>query len=439
LKAARVLEGRVVATDTSKPVAGVKFTVRQDGFGLCRFTVPDYLSVSTRAFPGILIDGVSGADGCFRLRPPLGPKTIVEIHPPAETPYLAVYKEAAWLEGVVQQKLAVVLPRGVMVRGRAVDQDGNPVAGASVQFESPMQGNAEYRPDVIQGRDRIVLAGKDGRFSLTVPAGPVRLMAHGPTHEYQAKALRCWSLLEKEPEHWGWLEPLPKERYFYTHAEQPLKLTLAEHPAEVRLRLVRGATVAGRVVGPDGEPVQRAALLCGEIVSPLQNGAVQPLPVHAGRYELPGCIAGRVYPVLFLDAVNGWGAAMDLTTGLDAGPEVKLAPCGSARVRLLDGKGRPLAGRGLRLALVTERSFPVDKPPQKREADGHYSVYYDPRNYCTGPVSDGEGWLTLPALIPGARYALEYVDVEGVLRHTPNFRVEPDEMLQLRQLAIRDR
>src|SRR5262249_3811056 len=152
-------------------------------------------------------------------------------------------------------------------------------------------------------------------------------------------------------------------------------------PAEVRLRLVRGQAVGGRIMGPDGAPVQTAGLLCGEKVSPLMNASVLPLPVRAGRYELPGCIAGRVYPVLFLDAVNGWGAAVDLTAGPDAGPEVKLAHCGSVRVRLLDAKGRPLVGRGLRLALLTERSFAADKPPLKRAAIGHMSGCYDPRHY----------------------------------------------------------
>jgi hypothetical protein len=179
-------------------------------------------------------------------------------------------------------------------------------------------------------------------------------------------------------------------------------------------------------------------LLCGEKVSPLMNAEMQPLPVRGGRYELPGCIADRVYPVLFLDAVNGWGAAVDLRPGRDAGPEVKLARCGSARVRLLDAKGQPLAGRGLRLILLTERSFAASQPSLKREADGHVSVCYDPRNYATDPVSDREGWLILPALIPGARYVLQYADVQGVLRDTPEFRVAPGEQVQLPDLAIRD-
>src|SRR5262249_8273608 len=156
------------------------------------------------------------------------------------------------------------------------------------------------------------------------------LMVHGPTHEYRTQALRYWSVFENDDEsqRWGWREPLPEERRFYTHAEQELKLTPAEQPAKVRLQLVRGKTVAGRVVGPGGEAVQTGVLLCGEKVSPLMNGEMQPLPVRAGGYKLPGCVRDRVYPVLFLDAVNGWGAAVDLRADHSAGPEVKLARCG---------------------------------------------------------------------------------------------------------------
>ena len=154
---------------------------------------------------------------------------------------------------------------------------------------------------------------------------------------------------------------------------------------------------------------------------------------------MPGCVPGRVYPVLFLDAVNGWGAAVDLRASGEAAPEVKLARCGSARLRLRDTKGRPLAGRGLVLVLLTERSFAAGKPPLERAADGHMSVCYDARHYATDPISDREGWLTLPALIPGARYVLQYTAVEGVLRHTPEFQVGPGEQLQLPDLAIRDR
>src|SRR5262249_50287552 len=169
LKPAQVLEGRIVAADTGKAVAGVKLTVRMPDpiFNPGRFMVPDYLGVSARVLPPGSLDAVSAADGRFRLRPPVAAKTILEVHPPANSPYLPVCRHVVWSEGVVQQPLAVTLPRGVVLRGRVVDQDSVPVAGASVQFSSPAPGNPAARPDVIEGRYRIVVADKDGRFSLT--------------------------------------------------------------------------------------------------------------------------------------------------------------------------------------------------------------------------------------------------------------------------------
>jgi hypothetical protein len=400
-----VLEGQVIAADTGKTVEGVKLTARlaDPAWIAGRYTLSEYRSLSARVLPPLSFDAVSGSDGRFLLWPPAGTNTVIEVHPPVDWPYLAVWKEVDWSQRVVWQTLVVALPRGVVVRGQVVDDDGRPVAGASVRFGSPAPGNPSYRPDIIQERYRIVRTEKDGRFSLTVPTGPVRLMVHGPTHEYRPQAARFWVPVKKNPERWDWRDPIPEDRHGYTHAQHELNLTRAEDSAEVRLRLVRGETVSGRMVGPDGAPVKAAVFLCGEKVSPLQSMAVLPLSVHQGCYELPGCVAGRVYPVFFLDTVNGWGAAVDLRAGHGAGPEVKLARCGSARLRLLDGKGRPLAGRRLDLALGTERSFPADKPPRQRAVDKSVSSWFDLRHYATDPVSDADGWLTLPALIPGAR------------------------------------
>src|SRR5262249_51468772 len=60
LKPARVLEGRIVAADTGKAVAGVKLTVRLPDrlFNPGRYMVPDYLGVSARVLPPQSLDGV---------------------------------------------------------------------------------------------------------------------------------------------------------------------------------------------------------------------------------------------------------------------------------------------------------------------------------------------------------------------------------------------
>jgi RNA polymerase sigma factor (sigma-70 family) len=439
LKPAQVLEGRILAADTGKAVAGLKLTVRAAGQYLMpsRYTVPDYLSLSSRILPPGSLDGMTGADGRFRLRPPAGAKTVIEIHPPPDSPYLAVSKEVAWPDGVVQQTLAVSLPRGVMVRGRVVDDNDRPVAGASVQFNSPSCGNPAYQPDVIQARYRIIVADKEGRFRLAVPTGPVQLLAQGPTHEYQSRVMHTWGLLLIRPVCWGWHNLSPRERRAYTQAEEVFDLKATDIPREVQLRLVRGKTVTGRVVGPDGRSVKSAVLLSGEKVSALRNATALPLPVREGRYELPGCALEWVYPVVILDAENGWGATVDLKADGE-GPDVQLAPCGSARVRLVDADGRPLAGIGPQLALLTERSFSANNPPSKRLADGHYGFCYDPQHYSEDhPVSDGDGWLTLRALIPGARYTLIYTDIHGAMQVVPDFRVEPGEQLHLPDLRTR--
>src|SRR5262249_25092795 len=64
LRRAQVLEGRIVAADTGKAVAGVKLiTTRLPAphLNLARVPVPDYLSVSARVVPPGSLDGVSGA------------------------------------------------------------------------------------------------------------------------------------------------------------------------------------------------------------------------------------------------------------------------------------------------------------------------------------------------------------------------------------------
>src|SRR5262249_25653816 len=56
----------------------------------------------TRDLPPVSLDGVTGVDGRFRLRPPARPETVIEFHPPPDSPYLAVRKEMDWSEAVVR-------------------------------------------------------------------------------------------------------------------------------------------------------------------------------------------------------------------------------------------------------------------------------------------------------------------------------------------------
>jgi hypothetical protein len=92
-------------------------------------------------------------------------------------------------------------------------------------------------------------------------------------------------------------------------------------------------------------------------------------PVQHGAFDLPGCDPDRAVPVYFLDVENQLGAVVELS-GKQAGEPVtvRLAPCGTATVRFVDGDGRPLANqpdssdRPLSLLHISGQGHP--RPPE---------------------------------------------------------------------------
>jgi hypothetical protein len=121
------------------------------------------------------------------------------------------------------------------------------------------------------------------------------------------------------------------------------------------------------------------------------------------------------YHVLFLDADNGLGAAVEFS-GKQAGGEtvtVKLAPCGNATVRFVDDHGKPVVGYRPK---VWARIPPypdsihinevVNKPEDFRVDGSVWLARMDRARYANGPVTDADGRVTLPNLIPGASYQI---------------------------------
>src|SRR5262249_18794094 len=124
-----------------------------------------------------------------------------------------------------------------------------------------------------------------------------------------------------------------------------LDLTPGTEPPELQIALDRGVTVTGRLVGPHGKPVAQARMLWHLGSEALGYGGLYPTVVHGGRFELPGCDPEKVYPVYFLDAKNQLGAVAEIPGKPGDQPvTVRLAPCGSAVLRFVDGQGGPKAG-----------------------------------------------------------------------------------------------
>lgn len=195
------------------------------------------------------------------------------------------------------------------IAGRVSDEEGGAVAGAHVKLVS---GRRTYQ----QGR-----TDADGRYLLSaVAAGRYRLLARAAG--------------------------------FVDGAIEGLDLAPGEARAGVDVTLAGGSVVAGRVVGPEGEPVE------GARVSREGGGAFGAIEVASGpdgRFEMRGLPPGRarlraahprylappplavVAPAAdVLIALRAGGTVLGEVLGLDGAP-AKVA------VTLHDGRGRVLA------------------------------------------------------------------------------------------------
>jgi hypothetical protein len=213
----------------------------------------------------------------------------------------------------------------------------------------------------------------------------------------------------------------------------------------VEFQLRPGATVRGRLVDAGGHPVREAVLVSRWFLS--QNGmSVHHFPtwktLHGGNFELGGCDAASTAPVLFLDAKNQRGAVVELS-GKQAGEDVmvKMMPCGSARVRIVDDGGKPVrAGRSpahLEVVLSPGASWGDigfgNQMTSPLQADSIYVDNLDQDRY-RGLKTDANGRLTFPTLIPGATYRI--IDFNQPVKADIEFTVKPGEAKDLGELKI---
>jgi RNA polymerase sigma factor (sigma-70 family) len=387
LSPAQIIEGTIAYADTGKPAPEARLTVYS----------------SDRKFgSGMGMDGQADKQGRFRLNPYAGKIFTVAAYPPDGQPYLTLKKEIEWSKGGVKHKLQMTLPRAVLVTGKVTEAgSGKALAGASVQYFVDRSHNRFYREDIITDWQGTVVSGADGVFKMPILPGPGHLLVNGRTLDYIHEEIGANVLYNGKP---GGLR-------HYAHGIIKLDIPAKTKTKEVKAALRRGVTVKGRLLGPDGKPVARALMFCRLNVSGLSLFWRFPVAVRDGRFELHGCDPKQSYPVQFLDPKNKWGKVATLS-GKQAGQTVtvRLERCGRARVRFVNDRSEPVARTHSHLEMViTPGVHRYDfKASQKGElaADGDMITNLDRQNYWSGPLSDANGRLTLPALIPGATYRL---------------------------------
>jgi hypothetical protein len=381
----RLLEGRIVAEDTGRPLEGV--TVATEGY------VP--------GLPSGIAEARTDREGRYRLRPFPGSLTLW-VRPAANQPYVALYQNLTWPANAARHRADdFALPRGVLVRGTVLEAGtGKAAAGASVRYEwsyadNPFRAALQRRP-TIQWDNAEARTDADGRFALTAPAGPGTLLVKAAGPDFIHVETGSGPLLRGRPA--GGMPHFPD-------AVLPLALEPGSPVQTPVLALRRGVTVRGRVLNHHGKPAS-ALLVSPTYVPTGMELKPHTLPVRDGRFEVPGCEPGAKLTVWAFDPAKKEGGFAEFTVKPGAGPEVRLAPCVSARVRVVDGAGKPVARPRLAVLLLLRPGDSINDSLQNgtRPALEMWAPLAFGRDLEA--VEVGTGVFTLKHLIPNASYTL---------------------------------
>ncbi len=430
LKPAKIITGIVTYADTGRPVAHAGISVGATSAG--------YSGMSFSLFQ-------TDANGRFRVRPSPGDQFRAGVSPPEGQPYLGFTKQIDWPKAAVEHSVDLALPRGVMIRGKLTEAgSGHPIAGAAVSYRVHEKHDTIPESWTSPGGAETT---DDGAFKFAVPPQPGHLVVRATSEDYLLEEIGYRLLFEGKP---------GGERY-YAHAFVACDPKVgAELKLNVSLR--RGVTMKGRVIVPEGQPVEDIWMFSRRIFGPssgvLHWWSGQHAIARNGRFELHGFDPDSDVPVHFLDPKHKLGATIHLS-GKSASSglvTVQLEPCGTAKARLVDPDGRPMAGpmvgpmaRISHLWLVSMVVQPG--PPRSRKSydeglviSSEYPLtWVDPINYPQSPVSDSQGRIVFPGLIPGATYRINdrtTVRDEKGPQVRKEFTVKPGEPLDLGDILI---
>jgi RNA polymerase sigma factor (sigma-70 family) len=373
LAPAQVVRGVVRYADTGKAVANGRVVIS--------FPSASVIGRASVANPSVPTD----AQGRFRFHLPLDPYAAIAAYPPEGEPYLGSVLYGG--QGTVKQpEIELKLYPGVMVKGKVTEAgSGKPVAGTWVQYVA-RRDNPNGRPNIVLGSGNHVLSGPDGSFRLCVLPGQGHLLIHGPTSHF---------LLREKTEGELSLSGKPGGSRSYANAFVPLDVKPDASP-EVAVALRRGASVRVHLTDPEGQAVTEVQVISPLLVGP--DGSIASCPARriSGPLEFRGLDPEKTYPVLFFDAKNLRGATVELSAKqADEPVTVRLLPCGTATLRLLDAEGNPTRKMHLELVMVVTpgaTAFGGMDQYLAAPAEDHVNMWeFAPVYYGKGLRVDSEG------------------------------------------------
>ena len=334
-------------------------------------------------------------------------RSLVQAQSPDGPPYLIAEKQIEWPSAVVEQSVNIALKRGVVIRGKVIEEGtGRGVAGAMVRFTPYTLGRGPSYDVSIAAA-----TGPDGSYRVAAAPGPGHLVVQAPDDDYVLHELGGYG---------GPLEVQPGRSRFYAHAYRTLDLKPGAAEQEVNVTLRRGMAIHGRAIDPEGRPIQDGWVVSHVTVSSgLLNGwklwsltaGNNRIQVRDGRFALHGIDPDVETPAYFLEPRRKLCATVRFSGKATAKLlfTVRLEPCGAARARLIDADGKPVA----RYPASRASSMIVTPGPPSQPAAGPNEpaggllfadelsvVRLDPVNYGADFQSDAGGRLTFPSLVP---------------------------------------
>lgn len=412
LKAARIIEGRVLAADTARPIANA-----QIGVDTTSSEKPDAIGY----MGGISFNDrfQADGDGRFRINPPFADEYTIVVYPSSGEPYPIFSESLKWTGGTAEMRHDLKVARGVLIRGKVVESaTGRPIAGAYIQWVPLQRVVQEFYTSMMP-----MSSGPDGTFEIAVASGKGHLLINGPTPDFVAESIDEAAL------HGSSADGARNQ----AHKIIPFEAKVGENPVPLVVPLRPSLTVKGRAKGPMGQDVEKVGVLTALDFDPGSGSRLGStwLPLPDGRFEIHGVSPDVGARVSLFDAEHEWGTTIDVDAQ-DAKREITvwLEPCGRASARLVAPDGSPRANYKLNIEFLAASG--------RREDQGTAGPmsWVDPKRYTEEHAADAEGRITYPALIPGASYRIRDVRTPKRDQARKDFSVKTGETLDLGDVLI---
>jgi hypothetical protein len=413
----RIFEGRVIAEDTRKPMAGV---------GVYVTSRPHFSSLFAR----------TDKDGRFRINHFAADGYYANTQEVEGQPYFCInHIEVPWADKAkTKQSLEIALPRGVLQTGKVVDAaTGKPVANAWLGYLPQMFNNPllPVRPGVDLW---VYQAGRahtkaDGTFQIPVLVGPGHIEVRAPEGREYVTHTRTRSEIfghEREGGHWP------------AHAFVKLNIKPDAEPAEVTMKVLPAVTIKGQLRDSDGKPVAKGRVAVRTLTADpnLETGVIEEhgdsglklgptIHVKDSEFNVPGCDPSMNYRAYLLDEDNHRAGTFALT-GKDRAPKpltIKWQPCGTAKARFVDDAGKPPSRQYPVLVYIQEELGPGTKPG---------TVMHRPAPFTDVIVTKPDGTGEFKDLVPGVTYVLHQPDSKELKKFTP----EPGKEIDLGDIVV---